>query len=385
METLNIRADAHASYALEQQGPASKIITPIPSSKVSLLVHNTTITSHYATHLRKAATRPALLQHCRKQYNWQESIFDSIDWKAHHGAIQKLSFAEMKFVTKFIHQHLAMGLIFHKINPAQSATCSSCQIYNESEAHLLQCPKRRDALEYFLNNTLGNFLEAQHTCPELTWCLRAILASHIRGTEPRFGQQHGRDQPKFLELILAQQAIGWDQLVQGRFANHWSRRQEEYLDDNNDTQKLDRRYYSGDIWVRKLISLIWTTVCACWDHRNSSRHGTNKEENHAIRRGRLLISIRALYKDIPLMLAADRDVLEKPIDDQLKKHPTGLESWLRRTCNIVNLSKADALAALKSTHKTITEYFNPRKKKPAITNQTQSAHNNLVVTAAFTP
>jgi hypothetical protein len=179
--------------------------------------------------------------------------------------------------------------------------------------------------------------------------------------------------------------IGWDQLVQGRFANQWSRRQEEFLDDNNETQKLDRRYYSGDIWLRTLISLIWTTVRACWDHCNSSRHGTNKEENHAIRRARLLISIQALYKDIPLMLAANRDILAKPINDQLTKHPTRLESWLRRTCNIVNLSKADALAALKSTHKTITEYFNPRKKKPAITTKTNSVHTNLVVTASFTP
>jgi hypothetical protein len=228
METLNVRANAHASYALEQQGPASKIITPIPSSNVSLLVHNTTITSHYATHLRKAATRPALLQCFSRHYNWQETTFDSVDWKAHHRAIQKLRFAEKKFVTKFIHQHLPMGLIFHKINPAQSATCSSCQLHTESEAHLLQCPKRCDALEYFLNNTLGNFLEAQHTCPELTWCLRAILESHIRGTEPRFGKQHGRDQPKFLELILAQQAIGWDQPRTWRYCRY-SRSSSLYL------------------------------------------------------------------------------------------------------------------------------------------------------------
>jgi hypothetical protein len=236
-----------------------------------------------------------------------------------------------------------------------------------------------------LNNTLGIFLEAQHTCPELTWCLRAILAGHIRGTEPRFGTKHGHDQPKFLELILAPKAIGWDQLVQGRFASQWSSRQEEFLDNNNDTQKLDHHYYSGDIWLRKLISLIWTTVRACWDHHNSLCHGTNKEENYAIRRACLFISIQALYTDVPLMLAADRDVLAKPINDQSKKHPTGLEFWLLRMCNIVNLSKAEALAALKSTHKTIAKYSTPRKKKPPITTTTNSVRSNLVATASFTP
>jgi hypothetical protein len=113
--------------------------------------------------------------------------------------------------------------------------------------------------------------------------------------------------------------------------------------------KLDRRFHSGDIWSRKLIALLWRTVRACWDHRNSDRHGTNKEENHAIRRGRLLVSIRALYTEAPQMLATYRDTLALPIEDRLKKSPAGLELWLLRTRNIIKLSKQTALAALQST------------------------------------
>jgi hypothetical protein len=136
-----------------------------------------------------------------------------------------------------------------------------------------------------------------------------------------------------------------------------------YLDRNGQL-KLDRKYFSGEIWIRKLIALLWTTVRTCWDHRNESRHGTNKEENHAIRRGRLLTSIKALYAEAPHMLAVNRDVLvAEPLATKLKKHPTGLELWLRRTCNIVHLSRKDALAALKSTHKSLADYFTPRKKK----------------------
>jgi hypothetical protein len=162
--------------------------------------------------------------------------------------------------------------------------------------------------------------------------------------------------------MVAQHTISWKQLLQGRFAKQWSRLQEDYPN-RNDQLKLDRKYYSGEIWLRKLIALLWTTVCTCWNHRNESRHGSNKEENHAIRRGRLLTSIKALYAEAPHMLAADRDVLAEPLTTKLKKHPTGLELWLRRTCNIVHLSRKDALAALKSTHKSLAEYFTPRKKK----------------------
>jgi hypothetical protein len=159
METLNVRAGHHATQGIANNTNPARIIHTIPSSNVSLRIHETTISSHYATHLRKAATRPAMLRHFQKHYKWSEKTFDSVDWKIHHGALQKLRFADKKFVTKFIHQILPMGDIFHKIDPSQSATCSSCQLHTESEAHLLQCPQRRDAMEYFLNVTLTNCLE----------------------------------------------------------------------------------------------------------------------------------------------------------------------------------------------------------------------------------
>ena len=253
-----------------------------------------------------------------------------------------------------------MGAIFHKIDNTQSATCSSCQVHTESEAHLLQCPQRRDAMEYFVNVTLTQFLEDNHTCPALSWCLCSIISSQIRGTEPKFGDNHGRNDPRFQALLRAQHTIGWAQLFQGRFTKHWRTLQEAYLDENQPQLKLDRKYYSGEIWTRKLIALLWTTARACWDHRISSRHGTNKAENHAIRRARLLISIQALYNDAQQMLAADRDTLTMPIETRMKKSPAGLELWLRRTYAIVKVSKTDALAALRRTHKRLTDYFRPR-------------------------
>jgi hypothetical protein len=61
METLNVRADYHATQGIANNTNPARIIHTIPSSKVSLRIQETTITSHYATHLRKAATRPAML------------------------------------------------------------------------------------------------------------------------------------------------------------------------------------------------------------------------------------------------------------------------------------------------------------------------------------
>jgi hypothetical protein len=212
---------------------------------------------------------------------------------------------------------------------------------------------------------MTQFLEANPTCPELGWCLGSILSSQIRGTEPTFGTKHGRDAAQFQALLHAQHALGWINLLKDASPSTGVACKKITLIRTSTTSnlKLDRKFHSGDTWTCKLIALLWTTVRACWDHRNSACHGTNKEENPAIGRTRLLVSIQALYTDAPQMLAADRVTLTLPIEARLKKSPAGLKLWLLRTRNIAKLSKRTALDALKCTHKTLTKYFQPRQEK----------------------
>jgi hypothetical protein len=193
METLNVRADYHATEGLENARSPPYIIQTIPSSKVALRIDATDITSHYASHLRKAASRPAIIQRVAKHYGWTEAQFDMIDWKAHHGAIQKLRFADRKFVIKFIHQSLPMGAIFHIIDPSQAVTCSSCKMQPESETHLYRCKTRHKAmLDGFLNATLPTFLEDNHTCPELAYTLMEALNCDLDDySYPQFKNRHG--------------------------------------------------------------------------------------------------------------------------------------------------------------------------------------------------
>jgi hypothetical protein len=320
METLNVGADYHATEGLATEGNPSTLVTLIPSSKLGLRIATTDITSHYATHLRKAATRPAMLKRVQKHYGWMESQFDMIDWAAHHGAIQKLRFTEKKFITKCIHQSLPMGKILH---PTQSITCRSCQRHQESETHLYRCKARRTAMdEGFLQVTLPTFLEDNHTCPQLAHTLIDAIASDLHDSKfPTFRNRHGANETKFRVLHQTQAYVGWSQLFQGRLVQDWSRLQEEFLAANNATLKLDRRYYTGDIWTRKLISLLWVTMRAQWDSRNADRHGHTMAENHAIRHARLCQAITEQYQDAPAMLAADRVLLEEPIEQKLKQHP----------------------------------------------------------------
>jgi hypothetical protein len=107
--------------------------------------------------------------------------------------------------------------------------------------------------------------------------------------------------------------------------------------------KLDRRCWTGAIWARKLISLLWLAIRAQWDLRNADRHGRTKAAHHAIRRKRLITAITALHQDAPLMSATDRDALDaEPIPVETAQIPAQLELWVHRTRTLATRSKADA-------------------------------------------
>jgi hypothetical protein len=257
-----------------------------------------------------------------------------------------------------------MGEWYHKVNPSQSTTCHLCKRKTESETHLYRCPAQREAMEAFLQTTLQDFLEAQTTCPELANTLIDSLYCDLHDSRyPKFTTLHGAHIPKFRELHQAQAFVGWSQLFQGRLITNWSQLQEDYLETNQATLKLDRRYYSGELWMRKVISLLWAVIRAQWDHHNADLHGKTKAENYAIRKARLLGDITALYEEAPNMLAADRGLLAQPITDRMKRHPATLGLWLRRTKQIARISKQDAEAVTKRTHSRLTKYFRRKTKK----------------------
>ena len=364
METLNVRADALATTALAANTHPPKQICMIPSSKIALRIGATDITSHYATHLRKAATRPTIAKRFHKHYGWTSAQLDYIDWTAHHGAISKLRFAEKKFVMKLIHQSLPMGKIFHKIDPSQSITCSSCKLSPESPTHLYRCPTRRAAMEdIFLKETLQSFLQEQHTCPKLAYTLLDALYSDIDDSRyPQFGNRHGANDPAYQRLHQLQAYVGWSQLFQGRLVTDWSRLQEAFLANLPPNLQPDRKYYTGAIWARKLVSLLWDIMRAQWDHRNADRHGRTPEENHSIRHSRLMTQVAAQYAQGALMLADDRDIIAQPILAKAKRSPAALELWLDRNIPIVKLSTAAAAATIVKTHKKLTSFF--RRKRP---------------------
>jgi hypothetical protein len=320
---------------------------------VELRVNQTTITSHYATQLRQSAGLEVFFKWYMDTFDWDTRIINSINWDAHHAAIQKLTFSEKRFVTKFNFQWLSTGLRQSKVDPSQSTLCPSCRTPNvmETETHLYQCQSHLPLVGAFFNK-LQKFHEQEHTSPALQDTLFSALQNEIFDRTPGFCNHH--DDAAITRLRQEHTLIGWSQLFHGRFTTKWAEIQQSFLL----TLVVDRRYFTGDLWLRKLISLLWKFNRSLWNARNLDRHGHTPLENQAIQRNRFQSSLHALYDSSPLMLATDRDIFHLSAESRLQDHhPAKIALWISRAKPIVAVSIQDATNAIKQTVQSIAGFF----------------------------
>jgi hypothetical protein len=252
MEQLNILADKLVTNGLAIS-TAERLCSFIIPSIVELRVNHTMVTSHHytTTHLRHAAGSESLFKWCIDTYDWDTHLINMVDWEAHQATFQKLTFTEKIFILKFNTQWLPTGHQQSKVDPSQSTLCPSCRwpTVEETETRLYQCSRRLPLMGAFFNG-LQKFHEEEHTCPALQDALFMALQNEIFERPPGFANHH--DNAPLTRLRQEQTMLGWGQLFRGRFTHKWAEIQQAFFL----TLVVDRRYFTGDLWVRKLINLL---------------------------------------------------------------------------------------------------------------------------------
>jgi hypothetical protein len=150
---------------------------------------------------------------------------------------------------------------------------------------------------------------------------------------------------------------------------------------------VDRRHYTGAIWAKKVVTLLWSIVRAQWDHRNADRHGRTKNDNESIRRTRIESQITEQYTEANKMLAVVRPIIDEPLTQKFTKSIRSLELWHKFTRPTIRLSTAKASEAITRTHRQITNFFTRKRPDPDIhkekdcqdTATASYPHNTLVL------
>jgi hypothetical protein len=203
-----------------------------------------------------------------------------------------------------------------------------------------------------LFNKLQKFHEQEHTVPALQDTLFTALQNELFDRHSGFSNHH--DDEAIIRLRQEQTMLGWGQLFRGRFSCRWPNIQQKFLL----TLVVDCRYSTGNLWVHKLINLLWRFMRSLWDARNLDRHGHTPLQNQDICRNHWQSTVQALYASSPMMLAADRYICKLPIQTQLQYHaPDRIALWIQRAKPIVTTSIREASKTIQHNFHSITAYF----------------------------
>jgi hypothetical protein len=202
---------------------------------------------------------------------------------------------------------------------------------------------------------MSDTLQIQRTQPDL----RMILMQGIRGAfnDSEFQMNTDNREPRFKYLIDAQNIIGWNQIFKGRFSHHWLQCQQVhiYLDPDSDSLKQ-----SGEIWLKRILNCILTSLWQVWLIRNDDLHGRGRQQREQKRIEKLTPRIIALYEQAGSLLAADREIFAIPLHTRLTFPSGELKTWVKLVTPTVRQAISDARESLRRTDQSILSHTTQR-------------------------
>jgi hypothetical protein len=128
------------------------------------------------------------------------------------------------------------------------------------------------------------------------------------------------------ELITSQSNIGWKQLLLGRFSTKWTAFHCQHLQQNY----LTLSYFNqGPIWLRKVVTIIWTHYHQLWESRNKDKHNSEMQEKILLEQVRQWIAV--MYQLKSRCYPADQTKWFYPtLEDHIAKEPSlqQQQGWL---------------------------------------------------------
>jgi hypothetical protein len=133
-------------------------------------------------------------------------------------------------------------------------------------------------------------------------------------------------EPCFQYLVTAQNKIGWQHILKGRFSHHWLLFQQLpiYLDHDIDATKN-----TGERWLKRILNCLWTSLWQVWLLRNDDLHGRDRQQCEQKRIQKLPPQVTALYDKADLLLANDKDLFAIPIETRLTFPSGKLKTWIK--------------------------------------------------------
>ena len=130
--------------------------------------------------------------------------------------------------------------------------------------------------------------------------------------------------------IQAQNGIGWNNFLAGKFCKDWGMRQTEFWRSTGFKPKSHQLN-----WQTTLIRLIWDLLHELWITRCNDRHGPTAAAARTATTEKVRREIMHLYKLKDRVLSEDRSIFMDDLKQHLEQEPGVLSTWISMNKDLI--------------------------------------------------
>jgi hypothetical protein len=264
---LNVEADTLATTALHEYGSIKPIVPFDPSSRAQLTINGCTITRQFAKAIHNQQHLAPLCQYYRLRFNWSCDVFEDIDWSQYSMAYRRFP-RQRTFFSKLGWKKLPVAGQLHKRNPCYDHRCPTSAADREDDDHVYQC--QHVTRSQWGTSFLDKISDKLHPIldPNLMAIIRMGIRTYFNDSPPDFLERfpQGFSSTPYNDVIIQQNAIGWDHFIRGKVSKKWKQVQHQHA----------KRYgmvKQSEGWMLGLIKLMANLSFQLWELRNQCRHG----------------------------------------------------------------------------------------------------------------
>jgi hypothetical protein len=192
-------------------------------------------------------------------------LHDTVAWPSIAKARKSASFPFQRFISKWISEDTATGIVMRRRKQRVLANCPRCDAPEEHLVHILTCPHPDvQTLTTNLLVELELWLTQEDTYPHII----PILIDSIRSwlSDPYGNEPHIVWPTNLIRVAFnAQRELGWYAFLMGFITKPIVSMQNSYYSTIQSRKK-------GSTWATRLIVKCWNIVYHLWTHRNSVLH-----------------------------------------------------------------------------------------------------------------
>jgi len=159
------------------------------------------------------------------------------------------------------------------------------------------------------------------------------------------------------QAIKEQSDIGWEKLLVGLASTTW-RTLQDFIDSNN--PRAPRR--SASNWMNTVSHQFLKFSLQCWKQRNSTVHGSTRQEQKQIALQRVRERITHIYENPPSLAPNFRSIFAIPSAHQLKMPLQAAEQWVSMITHQAKVTSHN-LRILMTQHKPMASHFRTMRKE----------------------